>query len=210
MVTGRDWEYSMIQAEQAGMEWLEGRRFGVAEICRFFSVPPEMVHGAVSGQSVTYANVTQANLQFLIMHLGPAVIRREKALTKLLPEPRFVKMNTDALLRMDPETRQAVIRSRLETWQVTHDEARALDNLEPFTAADTEQMQKIYGKPKISGGGSSPGFGQGQDGNAPPGQGGDASTPDTTSDVIRAQAWTPDEMRDASQFAARMEALAAA
>jgi HK97 family phage portal protein len=153
MVTGKDWEYNMIQAEQAGMEWINGRQFGIPEICRFFGVPPEMIHGAVSGQQVTYANVTQANLQFLIMNLGPAVQRREKALTKLLPEPRYVKLNTDALLRMDPVAREQIIRSRLETWTLTNREARDLENQAPLSAADMAEMQEIYGKPKIAGGG---------------------------------------------------------
>jgi phage portal protein BeeE len=202
MVTGYDWEYNMIQAETAGMEWLKGREFGISEICRFLSVPPEMVHGAVTGQSVTYSNVSEANLQFLIMHLAPAVIRREHSLTRLLPEPRYVKLNTDALLRMDPKARQEVLRSRLETWQITHSEARALDNLEPFTTADLTEMQEMYGKPKIAGGGGS-GPAAGSD-PAEPGQDG-SDAPDTVP-----TAWTAAEAREASEFAGRMEALAAA
>lgn len=206
MVTGKDWEYNMIQAEQAGMEWLEGRRFGIAEVCRFLSVPPEMIHGAVSGQSVTYANVTQANLQFLIMHLGPAVIRREKNLTKLLPEPRYVKLNTDALLRMDPQTRQEVMRSRLETWQITNSEARALDNLEPLDAADMTEMRDIYGIPKsvsgqdaMAGGNFTPPGAPAEDGQ------GSASEPADG----QARAWTSAERDEAAAFARQMEDLAA-
>lgn len=157
MVTGNDWEYNMIQAEQVGMEWLEGRRFSVTEIARFFGCPADLIDGAVAGQSVTYANMTQRNLQFLIMQLGPAVIRREKELTKLLPQPRYVKLNTDALLRMDPATRQASLRSQLETWQITLDEARGLDNRAPLTQSDIDRMTGIYGKPAASGrGGPSP------------------------------------------------------
>jgi hypothetical protein len=207
MVTGKDWEYNMIQAEQAGMEWLEGRRFGVGEICRFLSVPPEMIHGAVSGQSITYANVTQANLQFLIMNLGPAVIRREKNLTKLLPEPRYVKMNTDALLRMDPKARQDVLRSRLETWQITHSEARALDNLEPFAAADITEMQKIYGTPKSVSGDTAVAGGNFAGQGSPAGPAAPAAPEPAPQ---KAASWTPADYRAAAEFAERMETLAAA
>jgi hypothetical protein len=63
----------------------------------------------VAGGNITYANVTQRNLQFLIMHLQPAMGRREDALTTLTPRPQFVKLNTDVLLRMDPQTRTATI-----------------------------------------------------------------------------------------------------
>jgi hypothetical protein len=151
MVTGNDWEYNMIQAEQAGTEWLQGRRFGLLDVARFFGVPADLIDAAVSGQSVTYANITQRNVQFLIMHLGPTVTRREKNLTKLLPTPRYCKLNRDALLAMDPETRQRVIRSRLETWQTTNSEARRLDNLPPLSPAERAEMIDIYGRPFASG-----------------------------------------------------------
>lgn len=151
MVTGNDWEYNMIQAEQAGMEWLEGRRSGLLDISRFFGVPADLIDAAISGQSITYANMTQRNLQFLIMNLGPAVIRREKNLTKLLPQPRYVKLNTDALLRLDPLARQQMIRSRLETWQATNSEARELEDLPPLNAAQLMEMQTIYGRPLAGG-----------------------------------------------------------
>jgi HK97 family phage portal protein len=202
MVTGRDWEYNMIQAETAGLEWLEGRRYGIAEVCRFLSVPPEMVHGAVSGQSVTYANVTQANLQFLIMHLAPAVIRREKNLTKLLPMPRYVKLNTDALLRMDPKTRQDVLTSQLGNWQLTLSEARKLDNRQALSTADMAEMTKIYGAPQIGKGPAAPAPDPAS-GTTQPDQG-DAA-PAVPADAM---AWTDTDMREAAIFAERMEALA--
>jgi HK97 family phage portal protein len=153
MVTGNDWEYNMIQAEQAGMEWLEGRRFGLGDIARFFGVPSDLIDAAVSGQSITYANISQRNLEFLIFHLGPAVMRREEALTNLLPQPRYVKLNTKALLRLDPISQQQLLRSQLETWQITNDESRDLDNKAPLTAAEIERMTEIYGKPKAGGAG---------------------------------------------------------
>jgi phage portal protein BeeE len=150
MVTGYDWEYNMIQAEQAGMEWLMGRQAGLLDVSRFFGVPADLIDAAVSGQSITYANITQRNLQFLIMNLGPAVIRREKNLSKLLPAPRYVKLNTDALLRMDPAARQALIRDRIETWQITNTEARALDESGPLTPEQRAEMIDIYGRPNAA------------------------------------------------------------
>jgi|SRR5882757_178610 len=153
MVTGNDWEYNMIQAEQAGMEWLEGRRFGLGDIARFFAVPSDIIDAAVSGQSITYANISQRNLEFLIIHLGPGINRREEALTNLLPAPRYVKLNTDALLRLDPISRQQLIRSQIETWQSTNTEARLLDDKGPLTPEQVKEMTEIYGKPKASGAG---------------------------------------------------------
>jgi HK97 family phage portal protein len=149
MVTGNDWEYNMIQADQAGMEWLAGRQASMGDIARYFGVPTDLIDAAVSGQSITYANITQRNLQFLIMNLGPAVHRREKNLTNLLPQPRYVKLNTDALLRMDPQTRQEVLRSKLETWQLTNAEVREIEDLAPLTKKQMDEQADIYGVPKM-------------------------------------------------------------
>lgn len=178
-VTGADWEYDLIQAEQAGLEWVEGRKLSVPEIARYFGCPSDMIDGAATGGSdVTYANVTQKNLQFLIHHLGPTVIRREKNWSRgLLPQPLYVKLNTDALLRMDPETRETTIRSQLESKQITVTEARALNNRPKYTKAQEEEVEKFFPAKKAadtSGGGNPNGGngaanqpGQGQDkGNA--------------------------------------------
>ena len=52
--------------------------------------------------SVT-CGTSQRNLQLLIMHLGPSIRLRELALSTLLARPRYVKLNSDAVvLRMDP------------------------------------------------------------------------------------------------------------
>jgi HK97 family phage portal protein len=146
-VTGSDWDYDLMQSETAGMEWLEGRKASVPEIARFFNCPSDMIDGAAQtgAGTVNYANITQKNLQFLIHHLGPTVIRREKTWsTKLLPQPRYAKANGDALLRMDPETREKIIRSQLESHQITPTQARAFNNWAPFTPAEEAESLKFF------------------------------------------------------------------
>ena len=148
LVTGKDWEYKPIQSEAVGMEWLEGRRWSVPEICRFFGGSADLIDGTVAGQSVTYANMTERNLQFLVMKLGPAVRRREKNLSKLLPRPRYVKLNTDALLRMDPKSRAELIATRIRSRTLTVTEARALDDLPPLTPEQEAEFVRLFGAPK--------------------------------------------------------------
>lgn len=149
LVTGNDWEYDFIQSQQAGMEFISGRQLSGADVCRFFDTPADLVDvQATSGGSITYANITERNLQFLIYHLGPTVINREDALTKLLPRPRYVKLNTNALLRMDPKMQQEVLRSKIEGRQLTNAESRELDNRKPLTPAEKDEFIEIYGMPK--------------------------------------------------------------
>lgn len=148
-VWGKDWEYLPIQAEAVGAEWLDAQKFGIGDIARFFGVPGDLIGAETSSGSVTYANITQRNLEFLILHLGPAVIRRERALSRLLPRPRYVKFNTSALLRMDDETRARVMQLRLFSRILTPTEARRLDNLPPLTDADLAEFAKVYGDPTV-------------------------------------------------------------
>lgn len=143
-VTGADWEYSMIQAEQAGGDWINAKNFGIGDIARFFGCPGDLIDAAVATGSITYANITQRNLQFLIMNLGPAIIRRENALSRLMPTPRYVKLNTDALLRMDPASRAAMIQTQINSRVLAPSEARELDNRPPFTPEQLAEFGALF------------------------------------------------------------------
>lgn len=142
-VHGKDWTYTAIGSKASESAFLEEMNYGVADVCRFFGVPGDMIDAPTKGSAVTYANITQRNLQLLIMNLGPAIIRREKALSRLLPRPRFVKMNTDALLRMDPLQRAEILLSQVAGKTRTPSEARALDNLPPFTPEQIDELKAL-------------------------------------------------------------------
>lgn len=149
-VHGVDWEYKPIQAVASQSSFLEARQYGAQDIARFFGCPGDLVDVAVSGSSVTYANISQRNLQFLIMNLGPAVGRREDAFSrKLVSGPRFVKLNTDALLRMDPEARARTIGARIVNRTLAPSEARALDNLPPFTEEQLAEFDRLFGSRSV-------------------------------------------------------------
>ncbi|MFE7791309.1 phage portal protein [Streptomyces sp. NPDC057460] len=145
-VHGNDWEYKPIQAVATQSAFIEARQYGLSDISRFFGCPGDMIDAAVSGSSITYASITQRNLQFLIMHLGPAVSRREDAFTRnLTPGPRYVKLNADALLRMDPEARARTIASQITSRTLTPSEARALEDRAPLTEDDYAEFDRLFG-----------------------------------------------------------------
>ena len=147
-VTGSDWEFNMLQSEQTGSEWIQAKRISVEEIARFFNVPGDMIDAAPPSGNITYANVTQRNLQFLIHNLGPTITRRERRLSTLLPQPRYIKLNTSALLRMDDDTRAQVIARRINSRTLAPSEARALENLPPLTEAQMAEFDRLFGDPK--------------------------------------------------------------
>jgi HK97 family phage portal protein len=148
--TGNDWEYEPIQAQVAGGEWINAKQFGIADIARFFDCPADLIDAAVSGQSITYANIGQRNLQLLIMHLGPTVVRREAALTQLTTRPTYVKLNTSALLRMDDQTRAAVQQTKILARTLTPDEAREQENLPPLTEDQIALFERLFTVRRIS------------------------------------------------------------
>jgi len=151
-VHGSDWDYELIQADHASADWLEGKRFSAVDVARFFGCPADLIDAAVSGQSVTYANITERNLQFLIMHLGPAIKRREDALTAAIPRPRFVKLNSDALMRMDAMSRAQFIQVQIESRVLAPSEARKLDNRPPFTKEQINEFDELGLNKKVAAG----------------------------------------------------------
>jgi len=146
-ITGSDWEYSMVAAESASADWIKAMELGVVDIARFLGVPADLIDSAVSGQSITYASITQRNLQFLIMELGPAIARREYGLSNLLARPRYVKLNADALLRMDSGTRARYLSEMISSRQMAVSEARALEDRPPLTEEQIAEFNILFGDP---------------------------------------------------------------
>jgi HK97 family phage portal protein len=144
-VHGADWEFNMLQAAASDMQFLETMKASVSDVCRFLGVPGDMIDAEVTTGSITYANVTQRNLQLLILNLGPAITRRERALSDLLPRPRFVKLNTDAVvLRMDPTSRAEMNKTLIESRQRTASEIREKDDLPPYTPEQIAEFHELF------------------------------------------------------------------
>lgn len=131
-VLGSDLKHEQIQTNPGETQFIETERFAVEQVCRFWGVPPGMVYGAVSGQSITYANVTDADLNFLKHSLDVYYVRVEGALSDLLPKPQIVRANRNAILRSDPKSRFETYTVALANRQITINEIRALEDLPGF------------------------------------------------------------------------------
>lgn len=143
-VTGSDWEYKVLGATASDSSFIEAIGATDQDLTRFLGVPGDMVDVNSQTGSITYANITQRNLQLLIMNLGPAVTRRERALSTLMQRPRYVKLNTDAVvLRMDPMSRAELNATLLESHQRAPSEVREKDDLPPFTPEQIAEIQAL-------------------------------------------------------------------
>lgn len=137
-------EHEVINPEDS--QFIDLLRFEVEQACRFFGVPPTMVYAAISGQSVTYANIGQADLQYLKHSLNSWLLDLEDPWSELLTAPQRVRFNVDGLLRMDAKERHTIYGMRLDKKTITVDEVRTLEDEEPFGGA--------FAEPGIPGGGS--------------------------------------------------------
>jgi phage portal protein BeeE len=134
-------------------------RFNVEQACRFWRVPPSMVYASVSGQNVTYANVSDADLSYLKNTLDGYLVRLEAAFTDLLPRPQYVRANRDAVLRSDQKTRYANYQIGIRNGWRNRNEIRALEDEPPIPDTGDEYVWPPVGqgagmdsKPPSSGG----------------------------------------------------------
>lgn len=132
LVLGGDLKYEQIQTDPKDSQFLDLMQFEVLQACRFWRVPPALAYAAVSGQNVTYSNISDSDLQYLKHSLDGYLVRFEGALTRILPRPQFVRANRNAILRMDAIRRHEVYATRLEHKTISVNEVRALEDEPPF------------------------------------------------------------------------------
>jgi len=135
---GMKWVPRALQNDQA--QWIEGRRFQIGEVCRFFRVLPIMV--GESEKTATYASAEQMFLAHVVHTMGPWYQRIEQRLDLQLLTARereqgyFFRHNQAGLLRGSHEVRGSYFSKALgaggsPAW-MTQDEVRALDELNPL------------------------------------------------------------------------------
>lgn len=144
-VSGSDWEYSMLSAKASESSFLELMDASVVDVCRYLRVPGDTIDAPARGSSITYANITQRNLQLLIMNLGPAIDRRERAWSAgLLPQPRYAKLNPNALLRMDLKTRYESYKLGVDARFLPPSRILDLENQPPLTPEEEAEFARLF------------------------------------------------------------------
>lgn len=150
-VSGKDWDYTPLAAKAAESGFIEQMQYSDVALTRFFGVPGDVVDVQSSTGNVTYANITQRNMQLLVLNLGGTVKRREDAITsRILPVGNFAKLNRSAVLAMDPATRAELFKTQIDSRQISPSEARALEDREPFTEEQYTEFDRLFGIPSRS------------------------------------------------------------
>jgi HK97 family phage portal protein len=131
MVYGKDWEFTAISVPAEEAQFLSTMKMTTNQIAAIYGIPPEMI-GGESGSSMTYANVEQQQINFVMFTLRPWLVTLETAFSALLPDRQYVKFNSDALIRADLATRYNSYATGLTSGFLTMDEVRAMEDREPL------------------------------------------------------------------------------
>lgn len=130
-------------------EILAARKFQVAELARFYGVPPHLV-GDVDKTTSWGSGIEQQNLGFLQYTLKPYLDRWEYSIERWLVKEAeqgsiHAEHNLDGLLRGDSTSRASFMQIMVNTGIRTVNEVRRLDNLPPLPGGDvaTRQSQNI-------------------------------------------------------------------
>lgn len=144
-VVGKDWEYNAVAAKASEAQLIEAMGFADLPMTRFYGVPADMVDVHVDGSAtINYANITQRNLQVLTMNIGPAKKRRDDALSRVTHGDRFVRLNSNAMLAMDPKSQADLFKVRIDSRTLTPDQARAIVDEMPLSEADYAQFERLW------------------------------------------------------------------
>lgn len=138
-----DMKYQQISLSPEDQQILETRRFTVEEICRWFDVPPVLVHH--SNVTTWGSGVEQIVAGFHKFTVRPMVVSIEQAVTKRVLTARqratlSVEFNIDALLRGSPGERATFYANGLQNGYLTRNEVRQWENLPPDTSAQANQL----------------------------------------------------------------------
>lgn len=114
------------------MEFLQSREFTVATIAHMFNLDPTDLGAAMSGASMTYANIEQRQQQRITDTYAPWMLRFEQEWSDLVPGGNTAKMCPENLLRTDSKTRAEVQQLEIGNEVLTVDEARKIQGKKPL------------------------------------------------------------------------------
>jgi HK97 family phage portal protein len=133
---GMKWQ--QLGVSNRDSQFLETRKFSVAEIARIYRVPPHMIGDL---ERATFSNIEQQSTDFVVNTLRPWLVRWEQVLNWELFSPAerreyFCEFNVDGLLRGDSAARGEFYTKMIGTGVVTINEAREKENLNPVEGGD--------------------------------------------------------------------------
>lgn len=158
-------KYEQLSMSPEQQQLLETRKYSVEEICRWFDVPPVLVHH--SNVTTWGSGIEQIMSGFYKLTIRPLLVSIEQAVRRCVMTPRQRSRMTaefalDALLRGSPTERAELYAKHVQNGIMTRNECRQLENLAPIEGADEltaqsnllplERLGETPDKPPANGG----------------------------------------------------------
>ena len=137
-------KYEQLSMSPEQQQLLETRNFTVSEICRWFDVPPVLVH---HNDTTTWGSgIEQIVDGFYKLSIRPMLVSIEQATRKRVMtanQRSFMSCEfaLDALLRGSPTQRADLYSKNVQNGIMTRNECRQLENLPPVAGADALTAQ---------------------------------------------------------------------
>lgn len=131
-----DTSFQAVAMRPADAEFLESRKYGIAECARFLGMPPELLGGS-SGDSLTYKTIDGLTLGWQKFGLkSPASMFEQRVTREFLPGgwdsgSWFAEYDFEGLLRGDPASRAMFHHYAINDGWETRAEVRQFENLDP-------------------------------------------------------------------------------
>lgn len=131
-------KYKQIGITAEDSQFLESRKFQIAEIARWFRVPMHMLNEL---DKATFSNIEHQSLEFVIHTLRPWIRRLELSMLRdLFTEAErarfYAEFKIDALLRGDTKTRYEAYGKAITDGWLSRNEVRGFENLNPQEGLD--------------------------------------------------------------------------
>ena len=131
-------KYQPISIPPDQAQFLETRKFQVAEIARAFKVPLHMIADL---ERATFSNIEHQSIEFVQHTLNPWVERLEQSMNVALlsdseRKKYVIKFNLDGLLRGDYQTRMNGYAVGRQNGWLSANDILALENMNPIPAEE--------------------------------------------------------------------------
>jgi HK97 family phage portal protein len=162
-------KYEQLSMSPADQQLLETRKFSVEEICRWFDVPPVLVHH--SNVTAWGSGVEQLVQGFYTLAIAPMLVNIKQAVRKRVMTSRQrvtmdAEQSQDALLRANPKDRAEINAKNVQNGIVTRAEVRQLEGWPYMPGTDVLTAQTnlapldMLGKTPAASGGNGSNFAQ--------------------------------------------------
>ena len=146
-------KFKALALTPVDLELLKQREFTVNDIARLLNLPPSMIGG--TGNSMTYTNVQDTQLQFLQTTIEPYLTIIENTLNKYLLteqeklEGYYFEFDTINMLRSTPQRQIEMLTKATGNRQIlTVNEARNEMNYAPIEGGDILNSEPLKGGDK--------------------------------------------------------------